>query len=152
MQEIAGALLSLLQAALGSAQASAAARERLGRAVQTLSPIAGAALPSLPPTQPRAPALEPAQSSNGDLAGENANGVVTAGSDAAAPTQSASIFDSVLKMPPSMAVLDRCGSCCGVHQLAADHMAVQLASTDCIAAGILKANELWHESDASSQT
>ena len=122
VQEIAGALLSLLQAALGSAQASAAARERLGRAVQTLSPIAGAALPPPPPAQAHAPALEPAQSSNGDLTGENANGVVAAGSDAAALAHSASMDDGVLRIPPSMAVLDRCELCCRVQQLAADHM------------------------------
>ena len=80
--------------------------------MQTLSPIAGAALPPPAPAQPQAPAPEPAQSSNGDLTGENTNGVVTAGSDAAALAQSASMIDSVLRIPPSMAVLDRCATCC----------------------------------------
>ena len=135
-QEIAGALLSLLQAARGSAQAAAAARERLRRAVQTLSPIAAAALPPQPPTQAQAPTLDPAQSSNGDLTGENVNGMVTAGSDAAALARTASMASSVLRIPPSMAVLDRCATCRRVHQLAADRTAVQLDSTDCVTAGL----------------
>ena len=103
MQEIAGSLLSLLQAATSSAQASAATRERLNRALQILSPIATASLPAEPAPQSRAP--ERAQSSNGNKI-KDVNGEVIAGEDVAEPGSS-SMDEHLLRIPPWMDVLDR---------------------------------------------
>lgn len=92
--------MGLLQAAASSAQASTATKERLNRAVQTLSPIARAALP--PEPAPPAEASQHAQSSNGTEA-EQTNGDV----DAARPGPG-STDEHLLRVPPAMDILDRC--------------------------------------------
>ena len=93
--------MGLLQAAASSAQASAATKERLNRAVQTLSPIATAALP--PEPAPPAEAPQHAQSSNGTKA-EQTNGDVAP--DAARPGPG-STAEHLLRVPPAMDILDR---------------------------------------------
>ena len=103
MQEIAGSLLSLLQAATSSAQASAATKERLNRALQILSPIATASLPAEPAPESSAP--ERAQSSNGNEI-KDTNGAVAPGEGAAKPGPS-SMDNYLLRIPPGMDVLDR---------------------------------------------
>ena len=101
-QEIAGSLLSLLQAATGSEQASVATKERLNRALQILSPIATASLPPEPASQSSAP--ERAQSSNGNEV-KDTNGEVMGGE--AAKLVPASMDEHLLRIPPGMDVLDR---------------------------------------------
>ena len=103
MQEIAGSLLSLLQAATGSEQASVATKERLNRALQILSPIAMASLPPEPAPQSSAP--ERTESSNGNEV-KDVNGEVASGEDAAKPGP-ASMEEHLLRIPPGMDVLDR---------------------------------------------
>ena len=103
MQEIAGSLLSLLQAAAGSAQASAATKERLNRALQILSPIATASLPA--EAAPQSDAPERAQSSNGNEV-KDTNGAFDSGEAAAKPGGS-STDEHLLRIPPEMDVLDR---------------------------------------------
>lgn len=103
MQEIAGSLLSLLQAATSSAQASAATRERLNRALQILGPISAASLPAEPAPQSLAPAR--AQSSNGNEI-KDTNGELVPGKDAAKPGPP-SMEEHLLRIPPGMDVLDR---------------------------------------------
>ena len=105
MQEIAGSLLNLLQAAVSSAQASAATKERLNRALQILSPIATASIQAEPAAQSSAP--ERAQISNGnENESKHTNGTVAAG-DEAAGLVPASMEEHLLRIPWGMDVLDR---------------------------------------------
>lgn len=104
MQEIAGSLLNLLQAAVSSAQASAATKERLNRALQILSPIATASIPAEPAAQSSAP--EHVQISNGnEIESKDTNGTVAAGDEAGSVP--ASMEEHMLRIPWGMDVLDR---------------------------------------------
>ena len=98
--------MGLLQAAASSMQASAATKERLNRAVQTLSPIATAALPPEPAPPTEAP--KRAQSSNGTEI-EQTNGDLAAAPDAAGPGPG-STDEHLLRVPPAMDILDRYGT------------------------------------------
>ncbi len=106
VQEIAGSLMGLLQAAASSAQASAATKERLNRVVQTLSPIAASALP--PEPAPLAEAREHAHSSDGTEI-KQSNGDLAAAPGAARPAP-VSTGEHILRIPPAMNILDRCST------------------------------------------
>lgn len=90
---------------MSSAQASAATKERLNRALQIISPIATASIPAEPAAQSSAP--EHAQNSNGnENESKHTNGTVAAG-DEAADLVPASMEEHLLRIPWGMDVLDR---------------------------------------------